>query len=281
MFDMHSIGRKIAELRLQKDLTQMELADLLNISFQAVSNWERGISMPDISKLPELGEIFGVSIDEVLGKTSALLESVSKDQIEVYLEKGQVTATELSEVAPVLKPSQVQTIFRHTELRGFDDVVALAPFLSTELLDDFAKDAESKGDYKNIVRIAPFLGEEALHEIAATMFEKGERITSLLPFLNDAMVEELAEICYGRDGFKALQPFFAFLPSETLHNIAEREYALSGASSLGSIAPFLSQSKLIKLAERIIEQEGLQGIQSLAPFLSSSALSCYVKEKLK
>lgn len=45
-------------------MTQMELADKLDISFQAVSNWERGNTMPDISKFPELAEIFHISVDE-------------------------------------------------------------------------------------------------------------------------------------------------------------------------------------------------------------------------
>lgn len=45
MFNMKKVGRKIALLRKEKDLTQMELADRLNISYQAVSNWERGVSL--------------------------------------------------------------------------------------------------------------------------------------------------------------------------------------------------------------------------------------------
>ena len=45
MFDMKIVGRKIAMLRKEKNLTQMELADMLGISFQAVSNWERGVSL--------------------------------------------------------------------------------------------------------------------------------------------------------------------------------------------------------------------------------------------
>lgn len=44
MFNMENIGLKISELRKSKDMTQMELADKMNISFQAVSNWERGVS---------------------------------------------------------------------------------------------------------------------------------------------------------------------------------------------------------------------------------------------
>ena len=44
MFDMQRIGRKIFEFRKSRNMTQMELADQLGISFQAVSNWERGVS---------------------------------------------------------------------------------------------------------------------------------------------------------------------------------------------------------------------------------------------
>lgn len=45
---MQKVGRKIVELRKKNNMTQTELADKMNISFQAVSNWERGNSMPDI-----------------------------------------------------------------------------------------------------------------------------------------------------------------------------------------------------------------------------------------
>ena len=61
MFNMQKIGKKISELRKRRNMTQMELADQMGISFQAVSNWERGNSMPDISKLPELAELLSVS----------------------------------------------------------------------------------------------------------------------------------------------------------------------------------------------------------------------------
>ena len=44
MFIMNSVGAKISELRKKRNMTQMELADKMNISFQAVSNWERGVS---------------------------------------------------------------------------------------------------------------------------------------------------------------------------------------------------------------------------------------------
>ena len=83
MFDTKEIGRKISEFRKVSNMTQMELADRLNISFQAVSNWERGNSMPDISKLPELAELFGISIDELLGKKSELISNIIEGDMEI------------------------------------------------------------------------------------------------------------------------------------------------------------------------------------------------------
>ena len=56
MFDAVEIGRRISRLRKEKDMTQPALADKMGVSFQAVSNWERGASMPDIGKLPELAK---------------------------------------------------------------------------------------------------------------------------------------------------------------------------------------------------------------------------------
>ena len=58
MFNMKQVGKKIVSLRKSRNMTQTELADKMDVSFQAVSNWERGNSMPDISKLPQLAALF-------------------------------------------------------------------------------------------------------------------------------------------------------------------------------------------------------------------------------
>ena len=92
MFNMENVGQRISEFRKEKNMTQMELADRMNISFQAVSNWERGISMPDISKLPELAEMFGVTIGELLGEHSELIEKAASEELDEYLESNSVSA---------------------------------------------------------------------------------------------------------------------------------------------------------------------------------------------
>jgi len=59
------IGSKIKELRKQRGITQEQLANSIGISFQAVSKWENGIALPDITLAPALASYFGVSMDEL------------------------------------------------------------------------------------------------------------------------------------------------------------------------------------------------------------------------
>lgn len=63
-----NIGERIAYYRRLNAMTQEELAKQLNVSSQAVSKWEQKITSPDIMLLPELAEIFKVSIDELFGR---------------------------------------------------------------------------------------------------------------------------------------------------------------------------------------------------------------------
>lgn len=73
MFDMKKVGNQIASLRKSKGLTQSELGERLNISYQAVSKWERAESMPDISILVELATVLETTTDNILNGGNALL----------------------------------------------------------------------------------------------------------------------------------------------------------------------------------------------------------------
>ena len=61
-----TIGKRIAALRKEKGLTQEELASHMGVSPQAVSKWENDQTCPDISALPKLARLLGVSVDELL-----------------------------------------------------------------------------------------------------------------------------------------------------------------------------------------------------------------------
>ena len=63
-----TLNENIAALRKDKGMTQEELAAMLGVSGQAVSKWESGACCPDIGLLPDLADIFGVSLDALMGR---------------------------------------------------------------------------------------------------------------------------------------------------------------------------------------------------------------------
>lgn len=64
--DQQKIGLFLKKLRNEKNLTQEELAEQLNVSSRTVSRWENGINLPDISLLVDLAEFYQVSIPEII-----------------------------------------------------------------------------------------------------------------------------------------------------------------------------------------------------------------------
>lgn len=67
-----TIGKRIGHLRRQKNLTQEELANAMGVSPQAVSKWENDQTCPDISALPKLARLLGVTVDELLSGKAEL-----------------------------------------------------------------------------------------------------------------------------------------------------------------------------------------------------------------
>lgn len=75
-----TLGAMIAALRKEHGMTQLELAEKMGVTDKAVSKWERDLSCPDVSTLPKLAEVFGISVDELMQvKTEA--QQVKKPSI--------------------------------------------------------------------------------------------------------------------------------------------------------------------------------------------------------
>ena len=76
-----TIGDRIKFHRKRLGMTQEQLAERMGVSAQAVSKWENNLSCPDISVLPELAEVFGITVDELLGKASPAGEQVHEAEV--------------------------------------------------------------------------------------------------------------------------------------------------------------------------------------------------------
>lgn len=80
-----SLGKQITKYRKQYNLTQEKLADILNVSRQTIARWEGDMSVPDITKINKMCELFNVSIDELL-ETKLEDENINNQQIVSLIE---------------------------------------------------------------------------------------------------------------------------------------------------------------------------------------------------
>ncbi len=248
MFDTMQVGRRIRQARIETNMTQMALADAMGVSYQAVSNWERGNSMPDISKLPELCELLGVTFETLSGGPSREAKTVEK-----VLEGAPVTVQETAEVASLLPPETVRESAEKAKAgeevdfsslmalapfldEGYLDamaeqlgetdmkkVISLAPFLSSGELDRLAQRARDK-DYGSLVALAPFLEERTLNDLAASLAAQEapevKQLVGLAPFLGESTLEKLMDKLQAKGlTWKQLLPFAPFLSQETLKTL--------------------------------------------------------------
>ncbi len=200
MFDVKMVSEKIRDARIRKNMTQSNLADELGVSCQAVSNWERGNSLPDISKYEDLCRILDVNLEYLLG-IGADTDTVNRLLAD---EKGEgaadVAVEEIASIAPLLPPNTLKEAVetsREKELVRVKDLIALAPFLDREALDRLAETA-IVDDPEELVGIAPFVSGDALAEMV--MREDNiegtadmEFLASMAPFLPKDMLLKLAE----------------------------------------------------------------------------------------
>ena len=284
MFDTVKVGRIISQKRKEHNMTQMQLADALGISFQAVSNWERGNSMPDISKLPELAELFGCSIEELLGggAPAGNVEKLAKGE-------GQgLSLGEIAEVAPVLTPevldeavesarrgetpsaacgdSSLQEGAEESEEEGFDEDI------EEELEDDFDEEIDEEDEE----------GEDEEDEEEPRRFHAFWKRTGrgARAHIRDGKTvyilgaEKSGEKRKDKDKCKRLKELVMLAPFLSSARLSELVEELRGegytVSELVPLAPFLSEEELDALAELAAADDG--ELAAPAPFLSQETL---------
>lgn len=103
--NQEKIGEFIAKKRKEKNLTQENLSENLGISINAVSKWERGICLMDMSLLKPLSKILGVTINEILSG-----EEISEKDLRNKTDENIINITELYDLKAIQKGTVVFTI---------------------------------------------------------------------------------------------------------------------------------------------------------------------------
>ena len=140
--DQKKIGSFLKELRKEKDITQEQLAEKINVSGRTVSRWETGSNMPDISLLAELAEFYDVSIPEIIDgerKSENMNEEVKETVLKLsdYTEtinqkiKGRLFAFVIIEVMGLDTPGSIYERVASAGLGlDFGVLIVLAMYLS-------------------------------------------------------------------------------------------------------------------------------------------------------
>ncbi len=119
-----NIGANVKRLRTEKNVTQEQLAEAMNVTPAAVSKWERGETYPDITLLQPLAYYFGVSLDELMGydeeKVNQKIEDLIAEFWRVYRQDWRA-AKKLIEDAYRVYPNDYRVMFRYMWSRGVED----------------------------------------------------------------------------------------------------------------------------------------------------------------
>ena len=294
MFNTIEIARRIRQARIDKNMTQMNLAEAMGVSYQAVSNWERGNSMPDISKLEDLCKTLDLSVEELLG-----METKTAAAVNQVLHNEPLTVEELKEVAPILPPEQMKEKVEETsktQEMSLEDVPGLAPFLEEDYVENLVSgivrgvtesavgnerkyaqaglDAARKAaeganteNRKSISGAVTFGGEQKQ--------KKSEKvdlsvIAEIAPFLGQDFLDELIRDADVTD-LEGLEDVAPFLSKETMDYLVDR-LEPENMEQLVDLAPLLSKDTLDRLVQKCVDVSDFDALEELAPFLSKDAL---------
>ena len=196
--------------------------------------------MPDISKLPELAELFGTTIDALLGHHSPVIEKAAEGKLD---ELPALTVEEVAEAAPLLPPSQMDDLTdRLLDVPKLPDMGELLPFLSTAQVDELfsrkaAEDCAELSDY------AVFASTGAVDEVVLGRLQAEESIDELLPFMSVAAIDDLAR--RRESAGQSIDFLLPFMSNAALNDVALAR--LQAGRSIGDLLPFLGQDMLQRL----------------------------------
>ncbi len=213
MFNTQKFGGYLSRLRKERDMTQSELADKLNLTRQAISKYETGDSFPDVTILVEIANIFHVTLDELIRSgeptvgEAAILSTAARNEPTAIAQNIE----DIKGIAPLLKPSVLERASVGLARRGIDvtHIIELSEFLNDKsvlaMLEN-ATDVEASDEL--IQRLIPFMDEKARYNV----FEKilaGEMdwrmIRILLPYAEYLTSPVEAAVMEGALPWEALQ----------------------------------------------------------------------------
>lgn len=292
MFDTMKVAKKIREARIAKNMTQMQLADAMGVSYQAVSNWERGNSMPDISKLEDLCTALDISVSELLGMeekgTAAVVKIVDDQktelspeefmdiipvmppkQVKEYVKKQKLNLAMLCDIAPYLDEELIEELMEDIKVDSLLVLTGLAPYLDEDVLDELVRRAP-KDDFNGIAAMAPYLDEDTLDYLIRRCETKPEDdafVQELAPFLEEETLDWMVRNWGDAMDGHLLEVMAPFLDEDTIDALVDMQISKGNVKVLRGLYPFMDSDTVRKVAKALMESGDLDGVKQAAVFM--------------
>lgn len=274
---MNNIGKTIADYRKQANMTQSEVADALGVTFQAVSKWERNESLPDITLLPKLSELFHVSIDQLLCGSFKIEDEASLKAAKAVCQDEEVAddtfnfsgiTSLLESLAPLIKPKKLDQIFEKAGSKLKNSTNSLYPFMSEDNFTDMIEemDLEDESDLSKVVSMMPFLSEKNIDELLER-FEYNHVNPAIYPFLNEKQLQHVLDLLLENEAFDKLVALYPFLEEVDVEKACEYMIHEDCLTVISSAYPFISDRYARLLMQYYLENEMFSDASGLAVFL--------------
>lgn len=262
--EQHSIGKTIAKLRKEKDWTQLELAEKLNVSDKTISKWENEAGLPEITQFPALASIFGISIDYLMtgkiedssislnnmdaGKRAIIL--AEKDDLKNFEKYGHVTET-------VLLDEQTRRSIRSNV--SYNETMVKETIFTNQSKKIFKACAKKFLPYiKNRIGIIPYydphkiLNEDYRNFFVLSVksgFIEGLNFLELKHYISD----EIEQILLSSDVPNSVYEYLTNIEF-TYEKYEERRKQRYCSSSVNTIVNILFQAKRYKQLETVLSK---------------------------
>jgi Predicted transcriptional regulators len=194
MFNTKKFGAYILQLRKNAEMTQSELADILNLTRQAVSKYETGESFPDVSIVIKIADFFKISLDELINSgnptkgESKIIKSIISDN-----DEDKINASDIVNLAPLVKPSILGEVSKKLNTDGIDisSIVTLVQYLNDIDILELINTLESGGlNQELLANLVAVLDTPSKEAILSKIIE-GEYdwhfLKAIYPYLNGEM----------------------------------------------------------------------------------------------
>ena len=276
-----NIGKTIAELRKANNMTQSEVADILGVSYQAVSKWERNESLPDITLLPQIADLFHVTIDQLL-----------RGQIEINQEVSMNT-NEISNINNDSLSNDITQLVNHEFENGNPSSNELADsisnFVENVINNSFSNVFNRLNKKKSTKKNINSLDDESISIILNNIDEIDEECFEMLIKIASNASNQIKGIIVDKlcksdlDGLE-ISEIIVYLNNEQISKLIT--YCIDNnyidIDDLMECLPFLSEKHLEYILNYLLENDEIEDyLDEMMPFLNDDQISNFLLSNIE